>query len=177
MQCMGRAYWRQCIRSMMWLQVQANVTGSREAEDRARAIALLGMEAAGAAKAATARTVVEDDLAVFLAYQQSALGRRAQADLTAASFELVEHIGGISKDSGRLISTVFDRLGELQAKPGLWVLRSPLTEGHFAGITGVQHKPLLGVACVSVNQTCMCECIPDLHVRRFETRSNTTPVM
>lgn len=124
---------------MIRVQVQAGATGSREAEDRARAVALLGMDAPNAAKANTARTLIEDDLSLFLAYQRSGAGRRAQAALTAASLTLVTHVGGVNTDTGEAISSVFERLGDrVYPRPGLWLLRSPLTQGRVAAVSGAR---------------------------------------
>lgn len=124
---------------MIRVQVQAGATGSREAEDRARAVALLGMDAPNAAKANTARTLIEDDLSLFLAYQRSGAGRRAQAALTAASMTLVTHVGGVNTDTGEAISSVFERLGDrVYPRPGLWLLRSPLTPGRVAAVSGAR---------------------------------------
>lgn len=124
-------------------QVQVGATGSREAEERARAVALLGLDDTGQIRANTQRTLLEDDLAMFLAYQRSRGGREAQAALTAASFKLATRVGRQRNDGG-LTSNVFERLGHnLLQRPGLWLLRFPLTAARLSGVGTDAHCAMM----------------------------------
>lgn len=123
-------------REVRRVQVQVGTTGSPQDQRRARAVALLGLQDAGQVRAATRRALVEADLAVFLSYQASADGRRAQASLIAASGDLAARVAG-GRDGGELVSNVFQRLrDQVLRDPGLWLLRFPLNATRLGRVAG-----------------------------------------
>lgn len=120
------------------MQLQSTVTGDAEDVAAARVVATLGLTAIDQqAGPPLASTPAEKDLALFLGFQGSAAGREMQAQLTRASKELAEAVGGHSP-FGDQRSTVHHRIArQLLPNPGIWLLFRPLQGARLEAAPGV----------------------------------------
>lgn len=124
------------------VQVQANVTGDLADMDVASMFDRIGAGVGGEGKPPMARDDRQLDLAVWLAYQLSSVGREHQQRLTVLSKEVAECVGGHSIGSGDKIATVHHRLmRQVAPRPGVWLLRAPLSEEKLVGKPSTFHDP------------------------------------
>lgn len=121
------------------LQVQIGNSTSRASREVAQAVGSIGLESTVGGRRARRRArrgEREPDLAVVLSYQTSKRGRAAQARLTEASRKLADAVGGYQNASGGPVAPVFDRLADIIRRPGIWLLRRPLTDDQLANVAG-----------------------------------------
>lgn len=115
------------------MQAQANVTGDLVDMDVGSTFDRVGAVVDGAGRPPMARDDRERDLAIWLAYQHSAVGRQHQQRLTAMSKAVAECVGGHNTGTGDKIATVHHRLmRQVAPRPGVWLLRAPLSEEKLA---------------------------------------------
>ena len=118
-------------------QAYANATGSAAAQEVGRAVTNLGSTGFGDGRPASVGGPKKDrDLAVFCGFQNSPTGLNEQAALTESSFDMADAVGGHTAGDGTLVSSVYDRLGDLCRRPGVWLLRAPFREETLADKPG-----------------------------------------
>eukprot|EP00892_Ulva_mutabilis_P000734 jgi/Ulvmu1/10661/UM066_0043.1 len=106
----------------------SSLSNSPMTAEGARAVAQTAMAATGSGRPPRVKSLSECDISVFMGFQHSQDGIAAQAAMTAASRELRESVGGYDIGRGAPFGPVSARLADLHARPGLWVLRSPMSD-------------------------------------------------
>lgn len=124
------------------MQMEAHVTGEESDLMHARAVSCVTLTAPERHTGPrVAKTHTERDLALFLGFQRSAAGSRHQAQVTQASKELAESVGGHTP-YGNLRSTVFHRISRnLVANAGRWLLQHPLHGQRLQAAPGMPYFP------------------------------------